>query len=80
MDRDGGSSTRPNRAPRLTALGTRSTTRPYGQKQNFANGGDYVDPEGLTRFDRLNMFRALSAGRRASLYRTTRQIPNGSKR
>jgi hypothetical protein len=34
----------------------------------------------LTQVDGLNMFRALSAGRRASLYRTTRRIPTGSKR
>ena len=33
----------------------------------------------LTLTGALNMFRALSAGRRASLYRTPRPVPNGSK-
>jgi len=47
---------------------------------NFGRPDDYATAKGLTREDRLNMFRALSAGRRASLYRTTRRIPNGSKR
>jgi hypothetical protein len=34
---------------------------------------------GLTRCNCANMFRAPSAGRRASLYRATRLAPNGSK-
>jgi len=48
--------------------------------QILAAGGDYDGPKGLTRANRLNMFCALSAGCRASLYRTPRRIPNGSKR
>jgi hypothetical protein len=47
---------------------------------NFCRRDDYDIAKGLTQVDRLNMFAALSAGRRASLYRTTRLIPNGSKR
>ena len=40
----------------------------------FGPPDDYDGGKGLTQVDGLNMFRALSAGRRASLYRTTRRI------
>ena len=40
---------------------------------------DFRHEKGLTMTESAHMFRALSAGRRVSLYWTTRSIPNGSK-
>jgi hypothetical protein len=64
----------------FAALLERDAARRADGATNFLRSADYDSRKGLTQIDGLNMFRALSAGRRAPLYSTTRRIPNGSKR
>jgi hypothetical protein len=50
----------------LAALFGANTGRARGQAANLPSAADYDIEKGLTRRNRLNMFCALSTGRRAS--------------